>query len=97
MLALPTNLVAPVRYVRNRMADRKQEAAGVMMPVTSPALAGAGDAPYMKLDDLNEMMHKAKAAKPEVAVRHPEDASVVRMPEHARIANENRNIPAAAE
>ena len=88
MLALPANIAAPFTWIAGKLRKSKQ----ADLPVTQP---------YVKLDDLNQMMKTARAAKPKkqvaAAKRHPEDSSVVPMPKSVKKKPPKKSLPAAAE
>ena len=69
LLAMPANIVAPVRWVSNKLRGRLQ--------LAEPVSAAGPN--YMQLDDLNAMMRNARVSgvpKPaveqdETALHHP--------------------------
>ena len=87
MLAMPANIIAPVRWANGKLSRSKA--------------AALPQAKLGQLEDLNGMMKTARSAKPaetfrEVA-RHAEDASVIPLPKRFRAENQNDRLPDAAE
>ncbi|MEP1205897.1 MAG: efflux RND transporter permease subunit [Rhizobiaceae bacterium] len=90
LLALPTNIAAPFKWVSGKV---RRSAEVAVAPVQE-----------VQLTDLNDMMRSAQVAKPKKkaikkAVRHAEDSSVVELPKSVKKKKkqDDDSMPAAAE